>query len=161
MTSPLSRFAQLCIIWFTYKTLAEQISLYTSDSLYRPLSAPWTHARTDSPVRWCLTCSEPVEPIYGLICVAQLDLGNADQRPQRIIHRLFVGEIFGNIRGKEYQVRSLLEPLRILASHTTFEFGEVVSRPQIVGHFSIIRLLHNISVSADILPRYFPIRIIL
>jgi len=32
------------------------------------------------PFRWCLTCSELVEPIYGLIRVAQLSLGNIDQR---------------------------------------------------------------------------------
>ena len=42
------------------------------------------------PVRWCL--------IYELIRVAQLGLGNADQRPQSSIHRLFIREILGNIR---------------------------------------------------------------
>ena len=103
-----------------------------------------TYARDDGAVIWCLTCSELVEPIYGLICAAQLGLGNADQRPQRIIHCSFVGEIPGNIRREQDQVRSLLEPLGILAPHTTFEFGEVVFRPQFVSHFFVIRLLHNI-----------------
>jgi len=118
------------------------------EPLHRPSSAPRTHAYYDSTVRWCLTCSEPVEPIYGLIRAAQLGLGNADQRPQRSIYRLFIREILGNIRREEYQIRSLLKPLGILASHTTFEFREVVFRPQIVGHFSFIHLLHNIFVPA-------------
>jgi len=113
------------------------------EPLHRLSSAPRTHARDESTVRWCL--------IYGLIRVAQLGLGNADQRPQRSIHRSFIGEILGNIRGEQDQVRSLLEPLRILASDTTPEFREVVFRPQIVGHFFVIRLLHNTNVFAYIL----------
>jgi len=37
------------------------------------------------------------------------------------------------------------------SSHAPFEFREVVFRPQIVGHFSVIRLLHNTNVFAYIL----------
>ena len=113
------------------------------ERLHRSSSIPRTPARDDGTVRWCL--------IYGLIRVAQLGLGNADQRPQRSIHRSFVREILGNIRGEEDQIRSLLEPLRILASDTTPEFREVVFRPQIVGQFSVIRLLYNTNVFAYIL----------
>jgi hypothetical protein len=78
--------------------------------------------------------------------VAQLGLDNTNQRPQRSIHRLFIGEILSNIWGEQDQVRSLLKPFGILASHTTFEFEEVVFRPQIIDHFFVIRPLHNIFV---------------
>jgi len=42
---------------------------------------------------------------------------------------------------------SFLKPPGIFASHATPEFGEVVFRPQIVSHFSVIRFLYNINVS--------------
>jgi len=77
------RPSQLCIISFpdnptlrSFFELMLQLQYFPSSlssvdaPLDRPPSAPRTYAHTDSPVRWCL--------IYGLICVAQLGLGNAD-----------------------------------------------------------------------------------
>jgi len=86
------------------------------------------------------------ETIRGRLAPVLCKLTVPNERPKRSVDGIGVGEMFGDVRGKEYQVCTATVPSSVLSTAAAPQLVEVVLGPKIILRGAMIfSLLHIVS----------------